>query len=117
MFGVAFLYAGSLWFLFIVELAPCERGWTSSLSKFSGFGSLGLCSGGWSWIFSLWSAMKYLVVSFGVSMGLACLRAAYTLMLSAMFLCCWRISLICLAVELVGSWMELGFSVGMEAFG
>ena len=25
MFGVAFLYAGSLWFLFIVEVSPC--GW------------------------------------------------------------------------------------------
>ena len=28
----------------------------------------------------------------------------------------WRISLICLAVELVGSLVELGFSVGMEDF-
>ena len=24
---------------------------------------------------------------------------------------------VCLALELVGSWVELGFSVGMEAFG
>ena len=24
MFGVAFLYAGSLWFLFIVEFLPCR---------------------------------------------------------------------------------------------
>ena len=61
--------------------------------------------------------MKYLVVSFGVSMGLACLRAAYTLMLSAMFLCCWRISMVCLALALVGSWVELGFIVVMKAFG
>ena len=30
---------------------------------------------------------------------------------------CWRISLVCLALKLVGSWVELGFSVGMEAFG
>ena len=30
---------------------------------------------------------------------------------------CWRISLVCLAVKLVGSWVELHFSVGMEAFG
>ena len=29
----------------------------------------------------------------------------------------WRISVVCLALELVGSWVELGFSVGMEAFG
>ena len=32
-----------------------------------------------------------------------------------MFLRCWRISLVFLAVNLVGSWAELGFSVGMEA--
>ena len=30
---------------------------------------------------------------------------------------CWRISLVCLALKLVGSWVELGFIVGMEAFG
>jgi len=28
VFGVAFLYAGNLWFLFIVEVAPC--GWDSN---------------------------------------------------------------------------------------
>ena len=65
----------------------------------------------------LWSALKYPVLSFGVSMGLACLWEACTLMLRAVFLCCWRISLVCLAVELVGSWVELGFRVGVEAFG
>ena len=32
-----------------------------------------------------------------------------------MFLHCWRISLVCLALKLVGSWVELGFSVDMEA--
>ena len=32
-----------------------------------------------------------------------------------MFLCCWKICLVCLALELVGSWVVLGFSVGMEA--
>ena len=36
-------------------------------------------------------------------------------MLRAMFLCCLRIC-ICLSLELVGSWVVLGFSVGMEAF-
>ena len=35
----------------------------------------------------------------------------------AMFLCCWRIFEVCLALELVGSWVELGFNVGMEDFG
>ena len=33
-----------------------------------------------------------------------------------MFLRCWRICVVCLALELVGSWVVLGFSVGMEAF-
>ena len=28
-------------------------------------------------------------------------------------LLCWRISMVCLALELVGSWVELGFSVCM----
>ena len=36
VFGVAFLYAGSLWFLFIVEVPPCGWGWTSGLSRFPG---------------------------------------------------------------------------------
>ena len=35
-------------------------------------------------------------------------------MLRVMFLPCWRISLVCLALKLVGSWVELGFSAGME---
>ena len=45
MFGVAFLYAGSVWVLFIVEVPPCGWGWTSGLSRFPGSGSLGLVSG------------------------------------------------------------------------
>ena len=32
-------------------------------------------------------------------------------MLRFMFLLSWRISLVCLALKLVGSWVELGFSV------
>ena len=56
-------------------------------------------------------------VSFGVSMGLVWLWAACLLMLRVVFLLCWRISMVCLALKLVGSWVELGFSVGMEAFG
>ena len=65
------LQAESLWFLLIVESAPCGWGWTSDLSRFPGWGSLSLCSGGWSWISSLWSAKKCPVVNFGVLMGLA----------------------------------------------
>ena len=37
-------------------------------------------------------------------------------MLRAMFLHCWRICVVCLALELVGPSVALGFSVGMEAF-
>ena len=37
-------------------------------------------------------------------------------MLRVMFLHCWRISLVRLALKLVGSWVELGFNIGMEAF-
>ena len=59
--------------------------------------------------------MKGPVVSFGVSMGLAWLWAACLLMLRAVFLLCWRISM--LALELLGFGVELGFSVGMEAIG
>ena len=54
---------------------------------------------------------------FWVSVGLVWLWAAFILMLRAMFLHCWRISMVCLALELVGSWVKLGFSVGKEDFG
>ena len=56
-------------------------------------------------------------MSFGVSMGLVWLWAACLLMLRAVFLLYCRISVVCLALELVGSWVELGFSVGTEVFG
>ena len=61
--------------------------------------------------------MKYPVVSFWVSMGLAWFWAACLLMLRAVLLLCWRIIIVCLALELVNSWVALGFSVGMETFG
>ena len=48
-----------------MESAPYGWGWTSDLSRFAGWGNLCLCSGGWSWILSLWSAMKHQVASFG----------------------------------------------------
>ena len=35
VFGVAFLYSSSLWFLFIVEVPPhCGWGWMGGLSRF-----------------------------------------------------------------------------------
>ena len=39
------------------------------------------------------------------------------LTLRSMFLRCYRICVVCLALELTGSWVVVGFSVGMEAFG
>ena len=61
--------------------------------------------------------MKCPVVTCGVSMGLVWLWENCILMLRAVFLHCWRISMVCLTLELVSSWVEHGFSVGMEAFG
>ena len=54
------------------------------------------------------------LVSFGVSIGFAWLSAACLLMPRVVFLLCWRISMVCLALELVGSWVELSFSVGIR---
>ena len=69
MFGVAFLYAGSLWFLFIVEVPPCGWGWTSGLQGFLVREACVrvLVGGAES---PLWSALKCPVVSFEVSVGL-----------------------------------------------
>ena len=54
---------------------------------------------------------------FWVSMSLAWLWIACILMLRAVFLGCWRISMVCVALELVSFWVELGFNVVMEIFG
>ena len=61
--------------------------------------------------------MKCPVVSFVVSVGLAWLLAALLSVFTVVFLFCCRVSVVCLALELVGVWVELGFSVGMETFG
>ena len=58
--------------------------------------------------------MKCPVMSYEMSMDLEKLWAACILELRAVFLCCWRICLVCLALELVGPCVVLGFSVGME---
>ena len=60
--------------------------------------------------------MKCPVLSYEMSVVLELLWAACRLKLRAVFLCCWRICVVCLAMELVGPWVVLGFSVGMEAF-
>ena len=48
---------------------------------------------------------------FGMALGSLSFNA------QAVFPHCWRIRVACLALELVGSWVKLSFSVGMEAFG
>ena len=86
------------------------------LVKVSWLRKLGQCSGGWSWISSLWSAMKCPVMSYEISVVLEQLWTACILELRDVFLYCWIICMVCLALELVGPWVVLGFSVGMEAF-
>ena len=53
--------------------------------------------------------MQCPVVSFSVPMGLAWLYAALLLMFRIVFLFCWRIIMLCLAPDPVGSWLELAF--------
>ena len=60
--------------------------------------------------------MKCPVISYEMSMVWGYLWAACILKLRAVFLCCWRICMVCLALELVGPWVVLGFSVSMETF-
>ena len=60
--------------------------------------------------------MKCPVLSYEMSVVLELLWAACRLKLRAVFLCCWRIYMVCLALELVGPWVVLCFSIGMEAF-
>ena len=73
-----------------------------------------------SWVdldlFSL-ECMKCPVVSFGGVDGFGMALGSLSFNAQAVFLLCWRISMVCLALKIVGSWVELGFSVGMEAFG
>ena len=56
--------------LLIVEFPRYGWGCTGGLSRFLSYGSLCQCSGGWSWISSLWSAMKCPVMSYDMSMVL-----------------------------------------------
>ena len=56
------------------------------------------------------------VMSYEMSVGLELLWEACILKLRGVFLCCWRICVVCLALELVGPCVVLGFSVCMEAF-
>ena len=111
-----FLQAGGLYFLLIVESVPCKFGWTRGLWRFPDWGNLCSCSNGWSCILSLWKAVQCRVESFLVSMGLIWLWAACLLKFRIVSLFCWRISMGCLALQLAGSWVELGLGVSMEVF-
>ena len=51
------------------------------------------------------------VHGFGVALG------GLSFLLRAVFPLCWRMSVVCPALGLVVSWVKLGFSVAMEAFG
>ena len=75
-----------------------------------------LYSGGWNDLFSMKcnevsSSEFWGVYGFGIAFG------SLSFNVQGVFLLCWRNCVVCLALDLVGSCMELGFSEGMEAFG
>ena len=49
------------------------------------------------------------VYGFSIALG------SHLLVFRVMFLFCWRISMMFLALDLIGSWVELGFFIGMES--
>ena len=55
-------------------------------------------------------------MSFEIVCVLGVTVAACMLMLRAMFLRCWRICVVCLALKVTSSWVVVDFGVGMEAF-
>ena len=56
-------------------------------------------------------------MSLGVSMGLVWFGETHLLICRVVGLFCRRIHVVCLALDLVDSWIELGFSVDVESFG
>ena len=70
VFGVAFLYSGSLWSSLYCGVSSLWVGLYTWLVNVSWLGKLVSVSGGWSWISSLWNAVKCPVVSFEMSVGL-----------------------------------------------
>ena len=67
---MAFLYSGTLWSSLYCGISSLCVGLHRWLVKVSWLGKLVLVSGGWSWISSLWSAMKCPVMSYEMSVGL-----------------------------------------------
>ena len=51
------------------------------------------------------------VYGFGMALG------TLSLIFKVVFPFCWIISVVCLALDLVGFWVKRGFSVGVETFG
>ena len=116
MFGVPFLQAGSSWLLLTVESVPCAWAWTGGLSRFPGWGSLRLMF--W-WVelnfFSLECNEVFIgefwgVYGFGMALDSPSCNDQGCVPVF------WRISVVYLALELVGSWVELGFRISMETF-
>ena len=69
-FRVAFQYSCSLWSSLYCGISLLWMGLYRWLVNVSWLGKLVLGSGGWSWISSLWSAVKYPVISYEMSVGL-----------------------------------------------
>ena len=67
---VSFLYSVSLWSSLYCGVSSLWVGFYGWLVKVFSLGTLCWCFGGWSWISSLWSAMKCPVMSYEMSMGL-----------------------------------------------
>ena len=65
---------------------------------------------------SLKGTAVYSSVFWGVY-GLGMALGSTSFKVHGCFLFFWRINIVCLALELVGSWVELGVSLGMETFG
>ena len=68
--------------------------------------------------FLLWSAMECPVMSFEMGLCVMCDFGQPVCWRSGLCSCVgWRIYVVCLTLKLTGSWVVVGFSVGMEAFG
>ena len=110
---MSFLYSGSFWSSLYCGISSLWAGLYRWLVKVSWLGKL--VSVFW-WVELYFFSLECNEVSSNESMVLGWLWAACILELRAVFLCCWRICLVCLALELIGPCVVLGFSVGMEAF-
>ena len=116
MFGVAFLYSGSLWCSLYCGVSTLWVELYRWLVKVPWLGTL--VSVFWCVELDFFSLECNEVSSnelgdfsgFGVTLGSLYIEA------QGLFLCCWRICMVCLALELLGPCVVLGFSVGMEAF-